>query len=186
MHNLDAQELLHLAMYAASKDNHDDALGYIKQAQKQEPDNANITLMLAAEYAEIGMYDRAIEMFDMAVELDGELKVAQLQVGLLLITLNRLEEAKLRLVDLEALGEDDCFGAFALGLHELVDDNPINAKKLLEKGCVINQENLPLNDDIQRIINNLNEQLGSSSEIDKTDENQNESNEFLLSTYNNQ
>ena len=182
MDNLDAQELLHLAMFAASKENHDDALGYLKQALAQEETNPNITLMLAAEYAEIGMYERALEFFDKTILLAPELKVAQLQASLLLITLDRLEPAQTHLAELIELGEANYFGLFALGLQALIDEKLENAKAFLQKARELNQENLPLNDDINKIIEQIELRLNQTNS-DMNDDNEHDSNDLLMSTY---
>lgn len=184
MQNLDSQELLHLAIFAASKDNHDDALGYLKQALLQEPENANVSLMLAAEYAEIGMYDRAIECYEKTIKLMPSLKVAQLQLSLLLITFDRLDDASLHIDQLCSLGEANYFAVFALGLKSLIKEDLRDAVSWLEKGCSINNENEPLNEDIKKIISEVETRLAQAHDNVTQPDNNVNSNERLLSTYN--
>ncbi len=187
MQNLDTQELLHLAIYAASKEHHDDALGYLKQAQIQEPDNSNAALLLATEYAEIGMYDRAIEKFEETLKLEPSKKIAQLQLSILLISLDELEKAEVQLASLKTLGASTSFGAFALGLQAMINEDLESARQYLIKGCDINTDILPLNDDIQRIIQQIDLRLTHGADLpnDEKDglESENDSSELLHSTY---
>ncbi len=181
MENLDTQELLHLAMFAASKDHHDDALTYLKQALKQEPKNPNVCLLLAAEYAEIGMYDRALEFFDSAERIDPNLKIAALQSSLLLISLDRLEEAKTKLEQLKTLDDTSYMGLFASGLLYLIEENFTSAHEQLTKGCLANQDNLPLNEDITKIIKQIE---NHNADNDNNEFEPEETNSLLMSTYN--
>lgn len=183
MKNLDTEELIHLAIYAASRDNHDDALGYLKQALEQQPDNSNAMLLIAAEYAEIGLYERAVENFDHAYQLDSGLKVAQLQAALLLIALDQLSQATIRLDPLVELGEQDCFGVFAKGLKHLIVEELADAKVCLQQGCELNAENIPLNDDMRRVIEQITERQTLIQQQNTVEAIESDSSDLLHSTY---
>ena len=69
---LDSNELLHLAIAASRKDDHEKAIGHLKQALELAPDNARVHYFLGAEHAQIGLYERAmegIEASDVAIEV---------------------------------------------------------------------------------------------------------------------
>ncbi|HEX5126166.1 MAG TPA: hypothetical protein VFW00_05460, partial [Rhodocyclaceae bacterium] len=69
----DGPELLHLAIDAANRDDHGQAITYLKAAQEKKlssVDYAKLTYFLGAEYAQIGMYDRAVEAMKSAVGAD--------------------------------------------------------------------------------------------------------------------
>ncbi|MCO7223699.1 M48 family metallopeptidase [Pleionea sp. CnH1-48] len=182
MDNLDLEELMHLAIHASSNGRNDDAINYLKKAQEIDTENAHIAFLLAAEYAQIKMYDRALTLFEKTTQLAPELSVARLQWGLLLIMLEQSDNAKATLEPLTDLEEESPYKMFSKGLLALLEEQMDEAKALFAKGIESNHENEPLNNDFRRIINNIDGKLENSESTEDTKEN---ANEFLLSTYNN-
>lgn len=58
---LDSEELLHLALIDIGKADHEGAIDKLKRAVGSSSDDARLHFLLGAEYAEIGLQDRAKE-----------------------------------------------------------------------------------------------------------------------------
>lgn len=160
---LDSPELLHLALEAAGRDDHGAAISYLKQAvdlpageAASSTDYAKLVYMLGAEYAQIGMMDRAQENMARAVELDPGLHTARLQLGLLLLTQAQPQRAAEMLAPLQALGNDSPFAYFANGLMHLIRDEVADCRTAIERGMQLNaahpRPNLALNDDMRKLL----------------------------------
>lgn len=152
---LDADELLHLAMAAAKQDRHEDAIDYLKRAIEMEPNHAKAHYFLAAEHAQIGMFDRAVEEMQKSVELDPALHTAHFQLGLLHLTSGRVAEALAAWLPLEQLGESDPLLLFKRGLECLANDQFDECRNYLSKGIDANKINPDLNADMQRVLDQL-------------------------------
>jgi tetratricopeptide (TPR) repeat protein len=57
---LDVDELMHLALHSANKNEPEKAIAHLKQLLDILPKNGKAYYLLGALHAEIGMYDRAI------------------------------------------------------------------------------------------------------------------------------
>ena len=182
---LDAEEMLHLAIDCSRRQDHKAAIEYLKQSIAKS-ESANAYFMLAAEHAEIGLYDRAVAGMCKAVEMDPELWTAHLQHGLLHVRLNQPDAAIAAWQPLDALDGDHYLYLFKQGLTELMQNNLPDAAKLLISGMQANQSNLPLNNDMLRIVNNIRAALeGTESNASEaeTETNKASKNEMLLNKY---
>ena len=151
---LDAAEYLHLAIHASSKGDHHAALSYLKEALQREPDNAKAVYLLAAEHAELGLFDRAIAGMEAALSLDGQLEMARFQLGLLYLQANQLDNAK---GQFSALGKSEDLGlrAFANAMEALADDKTALAQEKLAFGLAHADNNPALKADMQRMLDRL-------------------------------
>lgn len=168
MIDLDAEELFHLALDASEKGDRDKTLSYLKRSIELEPKATSIYI-LAAEYAEIGMMQRAIEGMQQAIELDPSLWTAHFQLGLLYLTQNLIQEARNAWSTLLELGPSEYIYYFALGLTQLVDEQTDDALASLQTGMEMNEANPALNRDIASIINNIlssDDEAGNDSDVD--------------------
>ena len=104
---LDADELLHLAIHATHDGRHDMAISYLKQALELSADDPRLVYLLAAEHAQLGMFERAIEGMAKAIALAPDLHIARLQLGLLYLSFNRIEETLSVWSALDALDDDE-------------------------------------------------------------------------------
>lgn len=195
---LDAEELLHFAIRASQNKQHEKAILYLKHALTQEPDNAKLHYFLGAQHAEIGLYDRAVEEMSRAVTLDPALDTAHFQLGLLHATAARIPEAEQAWQPLDKLGEQHPLYLFKTGLLQLTRDEFEDAAASLRKGMELNQQNPNLNQDMARVLNNieqiLEQQPANDSQTDvpktsddETQQKQKEStggNHIFLSAYN--
>jgi tetratricopeptide (TPR) repeat protein len=150
--SLDTEELLHLAWAASDKGNADQAISLLKQAVDGDPGNAKCRYLLGAEYAQIGMFDRAAEQMGAALTLDPSLHAARFQLGLLQLTSRQPEAARATWSGLDILGERHAYVLFKTGLLHLARDEFGDCLRCLHEGIALNDFNAPLNADMQRVI----------------------------------
>lgn len=156
---LDSEELLFLAIRDSEEGKHDDSITKLKSALRIDADNAKAQYMLAAQYAEIGMYERALEHMQASVQLDPDLHTAHFQLGLLHLTAGRLVEADLAWRPLDALGDDSEFFLFKSGLLVLANDEGQKCIEFIERGLEANVSNPALNKDMERVVEDVKKQL---------------------------
>lgn len=152
---LDAEELLHLAVLDSQAGRHDVAIAKLKLAAEQAPDNAKVHYLLAAEHAEIGLFDRAIEGMKKAVSLGGAPDTVHLQLGLLYFTQGRGKEAEAAWAQLDRLGPDDALFLFKSGLLKVDAGDAAGAVPLLERAAQNVRGNAALAKDIGRVLGNI-------------------------------
>jgi tetratricopeptide (TPR) repeat protein len=147
---LDQTELLQLALQSGERNDAASALAYLKEAVARPDATATAHLLLGAEYAELGLYQRAMEQMEWALQVDPALGIARFQAGFLALSGGNAEKA---LALLQPLTEqEDALGLFAKGLIALMQDQFALAQECLRVGLAANQANLPLNQNIQRIL----------------------------------
>ena len=189
---LDADELFHLALKSTQENQTEKAIEYLKRAVNLNPGNGKAHYLLGALHAEIGMYDRAALEMARALEIEPELHAARFQLGLLHLTSGRLQPAKEAWQPLEKLGEEDPFCLFKTGMLLLAEDDFENCIRYLEKGIANNTINLPLNNDMKRVMEKAKAALLNSKDdaaSDNADKNEEETStkrghHVLLSAYN--
>ncbi|WP_444925669.1 hypothetical protein ACJJIQ_14590 [Microbulbifer sp. ANSA003] len=179
--NLDPEELLHCAMAASAAMQHDRAIDLFKRSIEGEAHPAK-HLMLAAEYAQVKLFDRAIQGMKKAIEMEPLLWVAHFQLSQVYLVSQKIAEAREVWQYLASSPEaPDYFQLFSSGLLLITEEKYPEGIQLLEKGKEKNNENPALNSDIDKII-----QLTSPSD---TEGNTTEAssnivmNEMLLSKY---
>lgn len=153
---LDAQEYLHLAIKASQAKEHFAALDYLHKSIDLSPDNANSYFLLAAEHAEIGLFDRAIVEMQKAIELEPTLYIARFQLSLLLIQAQQEPEAQHQLQVIIENSQDEPLIHFSRGLLALTNDQAfVDARAELQKGLELNTQNPGLNSCITSILESL-------------------------------
>ena len=188
MDNLDSEEQLYLALHAIENGQHDIAISRLKEIEPG-PGYTRAQYLLAAEYAQIGLYERAKSGMAYVIDEEPSLTIASLQKGLLHITLGENEQGRDTLSVLTSLGDSDPIKWFACGLIALIDDDKAGAKDLLQTGISLNKDNVALNKDIEKIIGQLDNESADTEKPDgekNTDEKTVDAkNKFFLSNYNN-
>jgi tetratricopeptide (TPR) repeat protein len=170
--SLDHPELLHLAVEASARNEHGTAIGYLKQALDLQPgsalsstDYANFAYFLGAEYAQIGMMERAAEQLRSALALNPALHAARFQLGLLLLTEAQVPQALEALAPLEQLSEQDAFRYLGAGLRYLAANDLSAGRQALLRGMELNGKstspNLALNADMQELLDGIQAQMNS-------------------------
>ena len=164
---LDCKECFSLAIDSAKRNQHGEAVAYLKRCIELDPTEARAHHFLGAEYAQIGMIDRAVETLTRAVELDPSLYTAVFQMGLLHLTSARVDDAILVWKGLDGLSEEDPLQLFRTGLEALARDEFDYCREALRRGIAVNSRNPTLNDDMQLVLDRL--PPAGSEALDKDD-----------------
>jgi tetratricopeptide (TPR) repeat protein len=149
---MDVNELTRKALEASARDDSEAAIAYLKEATEQDAGAAVPHFLLGAEYAQIGIIDRAIAEMGRAVANDPDLAIARFQLGLLHLTSGRVDEAAATWQPLEALGELHPLRLFQAGLLQMAHDRFAEAKFLIAEGIERNTDNAALNRDMKMVI----------------------------------
>ena len=180
---LNADELLHLALRAAESNQHEQAITLLKRALEIAPGDGRLHYMLGAEHAQIGMYDRASLEMAKAIELDPDLTTARFQLGLLHLTSGRVDQAEQAWAPLDALDPDHCMRLFKTGLEHLAKDRFEDCADHLSRGIAANNFNPSLNHDMQRVLQTVEERIGKQPAAAAVDTPGREPNRMLLSAH---
>lgn len=152
---LDAEELFHLGV-KASRDGRDaDALRFLKLAIERAPGHAQAQWVLGAEYAGLGMPDRAREHLGAAVNLDPSLDTARFQWGLLELTSGQVDAAQEIWVPLDALAETHPLRLFKQGMLELARDDMGTALHSLQRALKDPALDAALRKDIEMVVKQI-------------------------------
>jgi tetratricopeptide (TPR) repeat protein len=155
MATLDQAELFKLAVNASTIGDSASAIAYLKEAATRADATAVAHYLLGAEYAQIGLYERAVAGMENALALDPALSIARLQLGILLLTGGAVGRADSMLAALDELPHDEALRHFGAGLRLLIKDQLDDAVKRLGQGIALNTANAPLNDDMRNVINEI-------------------------------
>jgi tetratricopeptide (TPR) repeat protein len=137
------------------QDDEGSELKKLRKAVLEEPRNAELRYLLAAEMAQAQDYEGAVLEFSAAIALNPMLHVARLQLGLLHLTLGQPHHTTAVLAPLEDLGDDDAIKHFKRGLEALIADAFESCLANLQRGIELNRSNAPLNRDMQLIIDRV-------------------------------
>lgn len=190
MGNFDTEEHFFLALNAISEKAHDRAIDHLKEITSGEYYSRALYL-LGAEYAEIGMYDRAKQSFQSIIDVEPLKEMVRLQKGLLHIFLGEQEDAQLCLGQLiEIRDETNPIYWFAKGMLVSLDSQRQDAIEYLKKGIQLNKVNEPLNEDMLKFIEALSVFSTDVADITSVELNEHQknkkpeiSNKFLLTNY---
>ena len=149
-------ELIHLALNASRNNDSGMSISYLKEAVSRPDATGTAHFVLGAEYAQIKMYDRAVAEMEAAVALDPAMSIARFQLGLLWLSSGVADRALETLGPLQDLGQQNALTHFGRGLIHLMRDEFTEAMHCLTKGIELNTENPALNDDMQRIMDEVN------------------------------
>ncbi len=162
---LDQAELMQLALKAGAANEAGSAIAYLKEAVARPDATAQAHYLLGAEYAQLGMFDRAAGEMEAALALDQTLYTARLQLGLLWLGANQAPHAAEVLAPLQEAGVPAELQHFGRGLQELIADQLAAARTELAQGIVLNAANPPLNGDMQRIIDEIDARLAAGDAV---------------------
>jgi Flp pilus assembly protein TadD len=153
----DQDELLHLAIDATRRGDHGAALAFLKEGAQRFPDDARLAYMLGAEHAQIGLYERAEQEFERALDLAPELHTARFQLGLLRMTNGNVEGARTGWQPLEdMLPAGHALVLFKQGLEALSEERIDAARGLIESGLAANDFSAELNTDMENLLARIN------------------------------
>ncbi len=132
------------------------------RAARAESQSAEQLYLLGAEHAQNGEYARALEDMTLALTLRPELHTARLQLGLLLLTMGRPEQARAAWAPLQSL--TGALRRFAEGLDALARGELERCIDLLQDGIALNATNPPLNNDMSLIVDRARAALADRKE----------------------
>lgn len=155
--DLDNEERIHLALKAISLDDHSKALMYLKEAVQFDPNDANATYMLAAEYQDLGMVDKAINGLNKAIQLKPDLYIASFQLGMLYFSLGETDACLSTLQTLESLDDSNPIKCFVTAMFALKNDDEASCRHWIQQGVEINLENPALNEMMAVVLDILDE-----------------------------
>jgi tetratricopeptide (TPR) repeat protein len=108
--------------------------------------------LLAAQHAQIGLNERAIEGFQKALAIEPKLAPARFQLGLLLLCNARVDEALAAWQPLDELADSDPYLHFKRGMERLCRDDFAGCEESLKRGMALNATNPSLNRDMQGVL----------------------------------
>jgi tetratricopeptide (TPR) repeat protein len=154
---LDVEELMHLALSAIGRGDHPSAISGLKRAIELQPEHGRARFLLGAQYAEIGMLDRAADELTNALRIDPEMDMARFQLGLLHLTAGAVEAANETWQPFDALDASHPLLLFKKGLLCMVRDEFDDARMFLREGIVRNTFSPALNRDMANVLTRIDE-----------------------------
>jgi tetratricopeptide (TPR) repeat protein len=124
----------------------------LRRAVINDPRNAELRYLLGAEMAQQKDYDGAVMEMSAAVALNPLLHAARFQLGLLHLTMARPDHALTVLAPLESLDDGAALKYFKRGLEALIRDDFAQCVGNLRRGIELNNENEPLNRDMNMLL----------------------------------
>jgi tetratricopeptide (TPR) repeat protein len=153
--NLDADELLHLAIHYSEKGQHEKAIDFIKAILVNDPGNARAEYFLGAIYAELHMFDQAKAKMESAIRNGVKLPAADFQLGLLYATSAEPGKAKRAWAPLQNLPLTNPLFLFQRGMTALLEDRFDDCIGDLKEGIARNSLNEQLNNDMRGVIRSI-------------------------------
>ncbi|UOF16277.1 hypothetical protein IEQ11_06415 [Lysobacter capsici] len=150
---LDNEELLRLALDAINNGRDADSLVMLKTLLERDPKHVHAQYLLAAQHAQLGMFERAEAGFRAAVAGAPDLAIARFQLGQLLVMKGTVEEATQMLAPLADRG--DALAAYARALVAAANEDAPTAVRELDQGLALPQEIPALAGDMQRLRDRL-------------------------------
>lgn len=157
---LDSEELFRLSLLDVQAGRHDQAILKLKEVVAMTPEDARAHFLLAAEHAELGLYDRAEQGMARALALDPNLHTARFQLGLLHYTRGDTAQASAVWASLDSLGDHDALVLFKRGLLNVAAGALDVAEQELADALAVAQANPALMRDIGNVLNNVRERRG--------------------------
>ena len=150
--DLDAQELLHLALKAMEEDRDAEAIGFLKRGIALEPEDGRTHYLLGAMHAQLGMFERAVTELQHAVRLAPHIDMAHFQLGLLQLTSGDVDSARQAWAALSGLDAEHPLTLFSRGMLHLAADQYDDCIACLRRGIELNTEHDALNRDMVKVI----------------------------------
>jgi tetratricopeptide (TPR) repeat protein len=132
-----------------------ESVALLKTLVEREPGHANGHYLLAAQYAQLGMMDRAEAGFLAALKAAPDLVMARFQLGQLLLVQGRGEDAKAVFAPLLDAPSGVALGDYARALTAAANDDAAGTVAALEAGLACPQDIPALRDDMQRLLERL-------------------------------
>jgi len=129
-----------------------DALALVERMINPYPGDARLHFLRGSILAGSGRPIEAHLSLSRAVEIDPDFTLARFQLGFFELTSSEVARALATWEPLQSLPEDHYLRQFVTGLTHLIHDRFPETIAALEAGIAANQENPPMNGDMQLII----------------------------------
>lgn len=156
------EEIQHLL--AAMQSDSPDELGLAERLIEAYPDDARLHFLRGSLLAGMGRPIEAHASLSRAVALAPDFALARFQLGFFELTSGEAQRALVTWEPLGGLAEDHYLTVFVRGLRHLIRDEFADAIENLRRGISLNEENTPLNRDMQLIIDECGELAGKTAE----------------------
>ena len=163
----DADETLRLAIHASEHGDTHSAIRYLTELLNIQPDHGAACYFLAMQYAEIGLFERAIITLQHAIEINPTFDIAQFQLGLLYLQTQQTLNAEQLFSSLSFSSHDPALAAFSLGYLALFKAQSNDAIHHFQEGIAV-CSNDALNNDIKRVMTQIENAVISSSVVSPT------------------
>lgn len=151
---LDSEEYLHLAIHATQNNQHHAALEYLHKCLDLSPENALATFLLAAEHAELGLFNRAIEGLEKCISLNPDIEMAYYQLALLYMQQGDNVKCVSLWQHLSENSREQTLKLFAQGML-LLDTDKTEAINLIQEAAAQETNNKALIASIENILSRL-------------------------------
>lgn len=144
----------------------------IQQASKilvNYPDDARVHFLQGSLLIETGDLIGAHNALKRAVEIAPDFAIARFQLGFFQLTSGESNEALKTWARLDMLPDDHYLSLFVVGLRHLIRDEIADSIRCLEEGISVNQEILPLNNDMRLLVQEIRPLLKADGEEGGTD-----------------
>ncbi|SEL71573.1 hypothetical protein SAMN05216359_114118 [Roseateles sp. YR242] len=181
--NVSLSDRLRQALAASASGDTDTALQLFRHAVDEEPESPLPPFLLGAELAQLGRINEAIQAYAAATLLAPTFHMARYQLGLLQFTSGHAALALVSWQPLFLLPATEPLRAFVHGFAALANDQFPEALTHFRAGQAMNTENVPLNGDIQLVIDRieaLKQTAQATREVDTANE---DASHVLLSNY---
>lgn len=103
---MEVQERFRLALNASARHDPHSCMTHLKELLRNEPQHAGALHLLAIQYSELRLYERAIDALKQLLAIDPRRDIARLHLGLILIDRLRDAEALEQFRQLESSADD--------------------------------------------------------------------------------
>lgn len=134
------------------------------------PDDARLHFLRGSVLIGIGRPIEALPALRKAVDLAPDMVIARFQLGFFLLTSGEAAEALSVWGPLALLPDDHYLRLFVGGLTHLIRDEFDEAAKALADGVAANQENLPLNRDMNLLVDQIRKLGDDAGTVSGSDE----------------
>jgi tetratricopeptide (TPR) repeat protein len=165
----DTEEYVHLALHARTKGEVHAALHYLHEAQRLEPENVSVIMLLGWQHAELGMIDRGIREMERGLKIDPRMEYARFQLGTLLLDRRRHSEASEQFHRLKG-SEDPALRSYADAMLALTESDPAAARAKLAVGLAQRQMNPMLAQSMKALFESLAKGSGEAKTAAETPE----------------
>ena len=162
MNELCSEEEMQALVETIQSDDRSD-LAQVDRLLRDYPDDPRLHFLRGSILAGIGRHIEALPALTRAVELAPDFAIARFQLGFFQLTSGEAANALSTWGPLALLPEEHYLRTFVAGLTHLIRDEFADADARLREGIAANEENPPLNRDMQLILDSIQPLLADPS-----------------------